>query len=173
MVQARPKTPHELSGIKGMGSYRLEKYGAALLAAINNRPVVGKSTPPQPRPTPAIEPNRPLKPATEDVESRLASLNREPLVATEEWTGRLLDRGFSAAEAALIRGIEPAVILRHAEKLVRFGRTIPIEAFVESDILEVWDERLKAGFDIPLPGSQLPPAIWALFLASRRPGHNS
>ncbi len=58
MVRARPRTPHELGGIKGMGSYRLEKYGAAILAAINGAP----ATDPVPAPVPRPEPVRPAPP---------------------------------------------------------------------------------------------------------------
>ena len=34
LATQRPATPQELAGIKGMGSYRIERYGAAILAAI-------------------------------------------------------------------------------------------------------------------------------------------
>ena len=167
MVRTRPGSPHELSGIKGMGSYRLEKYGSTLLGAINaaepiaypsvlqDPPLVG------PRPDPSfgvgIEPEPPVS-------------DREPIVPTEEWTGRLFDCGFSATEAALIRGFEPAAILRHAQVLVRGGRSVPIEAFVDRETLDLWNERLEAGFETPMADWEAAPGIWALFVAIRRAG---
>ncbi len=43
-------------------------------------------------------------------------------VATEEWTCRLLDRGFTIDEAAAIRGLVVPEIVRHATLAVRQGR---------------------------------------------------
>ena len=180
IVRARPASPFELGGIKGMGSYRLERYGAAILAAINGEPAastppsVSPSPPPsrpRPAPAPALEPLRPSRPAREfgaGIEAASPGARPGPMVPTEEWTGRLLDRDFTAAEIALIRGLEPAAILRHALKLARAGRPVPVAAFVAPAILEVWEERLAAGFDAPLPGSEVEPGVWELFVACRR-----
>ncbi len=169
LVRVRPRSPHELGGIKGMGSYRLEKYGAAILAAINEG-AADVAPPPSERPAPTLEPLKKTKTTPAEVEARLSALNREPLVPTEEWTGRLLDRGFTASEAALIRGFEPAAILRHAQKLVQAGRAIPIEAFVDLETLQLWDDRLEAGFDTPIPDWEHTPGVWALFVGCRRGG---
>ncbi len=169
MVRSRPRTPHELGGIKGMGSYRLEKYGASLLAAINASSPADPPAPPS-RPTPRADRRAAPDSFGAGLESEPVPIAPppEPVVTTEEWTGRLLDRGFSASEAALIRGFEPAAILRHALKLVRAGRLIPVEAFVEPATLEIWDERLAAGFSTPLPGWEIWPGHWELFVACRR-----
>ena len=164
MVRTRPRSPHELGGIKGMGSYRLEKYGAAILATINAAEPIAASAAPQP---PQSQPDRSFG-AGIDPDPPIP--HREPKVATEEWTGRLFDRGFTATEAALIRGFEPAAILRHAQSLVRSGRMIPIAAFVDRETLELWDERLDAGFDTPMPSWEAAPGVWALFVACRRVG---
>ena len=43
-------------------------------------------------------------------------------VPTEEWTWRLLDRGFTLDEAAAIRGLLPTDIVRHATLAVRQGK---------------------------------------------------
>ncbi len=95
------------------------------------------------------------------------------MVTTEEWTGRLLDKGFAASEVALIRGFELAAIIRHARVLARGGRAVPIEAFVAGADLKLWDERIEAGFDEPMPGWETVPGTWALFLACRRDGGHS
>ena len=49
-------------------------------------------------------------------------------VSTEEWTWRLVDRGFTIAEAAAIRGLEPAAIIRHLTWMVRRGHQLAIES---------------------------------------------
>ena len=165
LVRTRPRSPHELSGIKGMGSYRLEKYGASLLEAISAADpvtyasVLEASPPTRPRPDRSLDLG---------IEPDALVPNREPVVSVEEWTGRLFDRGFSATEAALIRGFEPAAILRHAQTLVNAGRSFPIEAFVDQASLELWDERLEAGFDTPMADWGTAPGIWSLFVACRK-----
>jgi len=159
LVRNRPRTPHELAGIKGMGSYRLEKYGAAILAAIAEG-AGGNST---------IDPRPKARAVAKEVGPRTPT-QPEPLIATEEWTGRLLDKGFSAVDAAAIRGVELAAIVRHAHALARNGRSVPIEAFVDGQTLQLWDERLEAGFDDPMEGWEPPKGLWDLFLACRREG---
>jgi len=156
MVRTRPKSPHELAGIKGMGSYRLEKYGSAILAAI-----AGKDLDPF-----APRPHAPVVPEWSPPPSEAPPTS--PWVPTEEWTARLFDRGFTLDEAALIRGLDPSTIIRHATTLANRGRTIAVEAFLPPETLATWDERLEAGFDSPMPGWERLPGLWALFLACRR-----
>ena len=202
LVRTRPRSPRELSGIKGMGSYRLEKYGSALLKAINaaepiaDPPVLQNPPPARQRPDPSPErfpiaagkggpaparsspepvpfsstDTREQSTPTAGIDPEPTVSDREPMVPTEEWTGRLLDRGFSATEAALIRGVEPVAVLRHAQLLIREKRLIPIEAFVDRETLELWDERLGAGFDTPIADWGAAPGIWSLFVACRRAG---
>ena len=156
MVRTRPKSPHELAGIKGMGSYRLEKYGSAILAAI-----AGKDLDPF-----APRPHAPVVPEWSPPPSEAPPTS--PWVPTEEWTARLFDRGFTLDEAALIRGLDPSTIIRHATTLANRGRTIAVEAFLAPETLATWDERLEAGFDSPMPGWERLPGLWPLFLACRR-----
>jgi ATP-dependent DNA helicase RecQ len=86
-------------------------------------------------------------------------------VPTEEWTCRLLDRGFSLDEAAAIRGLERAAIIRHATLAARQGRTVPVSALFDPDLIGRWDTwRLEHG-DSPPTGSG---DLWPLFLACRR-----
>ena len=162
LVRTRPRSPHQLSGIKGMGSYRLEKYGATILEAINSVEAVAYPTAPL-DPPPARSSPEPVSFASNETQDETARA-----VATEEWTGRLFDRGFSATEAALIRGVEPVAILRHARILVRGGRMVPIEVFVDQETVDLWDERLAAGFDTPLPAWGVTPGVWDLFVACRK-----
>ena len=170
LVQHRPRSPHELSGIKGMGSYRMEKYGAAILEAIQaNVPTAA----PMDRAAPnAPRSERSAHPFGEGIDSPTVetppSSPSEPRVSTEEWTGRLLDKGFTAVEIAQIRGVESSAILRHARLLIKSGRAMPIEAFIAAQVLTLWDERFEAGFTDPLPKWDADPALWAFFLACRQ-----
>ncbi len=91
LVRERPRTPSELARIKGMSPAKMERYGKALLEAITASPAA---------------PEAPAAPAP--------SSGPSSHVPTEEWTWRLLDRGFTLDEAADIRGLERSAILRHA-----------------------------------------------------------
>jgi ATP-dependent DNA helicase RecQ len=89
-------------------------------------------------------------------------------VATEEWTCRLLDRGFTLGEAAAIRGLEQTAIVRHLMLAVRQGRTIAPESFLDPATLALWDQwrsdPLATG---PPPGAAIGDPLWPLFLACR------
>ncbi|MFO0956723.1 MAG: RecQ family ATP-dependent DNA helicase [Isosphaeraceae bacterium] len=84
-------------------------------------------------------------------------------VRTEEWTWRLLERGFSADEAAAIRGLERSAIVRHATWMAREGRAIPLGAFLDPARLEAW--RAWKG---ETPPEDADAVVWALFLAARK-----
>ena len=179
LVFQRPKTPHELGGIKGMGSYRLERYGTALLEAIaaeaptpatpapRARPEVAQRSEPKP-PTPPAE--RPV-PATElpIPKPKVAEAALKPsktYVSTEEWTFRLFERGFSLDEVAAIRGLEPAMIVRHATWVVRQGKVVPVELLVDPETLGRWDDARRRG-ELAAPAEEAVPGLWACFLACR------
>ncbi|HEV3167227.1 MAG TPA: RecQ family ATP-dependent DNA helicase [Isosphaeraceae bacterium] len=152
LVRERPQTAHDLARIKGMGPARLERYGAALLSAIQEAP-------------PARAPER--------VETRSAAVQADPWIAgevpTEEWTWRLLDRGFSAVEAAAIRGLELATIIRHATSLVGHGRPVPLGAFLTPEQAAIWDAWYgQQGEASPPADLGSSPAFWPLYLALRQ-----
>ena len=100
LARDRPRSPQALAGIKGLGSARIDRFGAALLEAIadHSAPASIAEEPPRmlldPQPLPGVS----------DAQS----------VPTEEWTRRLLDRGFTIDEAAAIRGIDRSTVIRHA-----------------------------------------------------------
>jgi ATP-dependent DNA helicase RecQ len=92
----------------------------------------------------------------------------EAPVPTEEWTGRLLDRGFSAAESAAIRGLPPAAIVRHATWLARRGRPIPLQAFLAPDIIDRWEAWHHTNGDaLPPPDGEAAEGCWTLFLVCK------
>jgi ATP-dependent DNA helicase RecQ len=88
-------------------------------------------------------------------------------VPTEEWTWRLLDRGFNLEEAAAIRGLELAAIVRHATLMARKGQRIAIESYLSSETFQVWEGHRRRGETSPPPGSEESAGLFALFLACR------
>jgi len=92
-------------------------------------------------------------------------------VPTEEWTWRLLDRGFTLEEAAAVRGLLPADILRHATLAVRQGKPLTPESFLEPELLRLWDAwRAEHGDATPPPTDARPAGLWGLFVACRSRG---
>ncbi len=188
LVLQRPRTPHELGRIKGMGSYRLERYGTPILAAIAADPAApspvppAQSTPPKARtepvdrpapktPPPAVERPSPQverpSPAPKPPATEVAPKLNRPYVSTEEWTFRLLERGFSLDEAAAIRGLEPSIIVRHATWVVRQGKAVPIQLLIDAETLARWDDAHRRGEVGSPPGDEPVPGLWACFLACR------
>ncbi|QEH32637.1 ATP-dependent DNA helicase RecQ [Aquisphaera giovannonii] len=89
-------------------------------------------------------------------------------VATEEWTHRLIAKGFSVAEAAAIRGLDVAAVVRHLTWMVRRGQSIDPSSLAEAEALAAWEEwRASRGDDAPPPGDDLPPGLWSLYLLCR------
>jgi len=196
LVLRRPKSPHELAGVKGMGSYRLERYGSALLAAIGGgepdpvaTPAARPATTAKARTAPPARPKPPepileaLKPAasaaprtvgsgedkpaepTAAVQKEPSTGPSRPYISTEEWTWKLLGRGFTLDEAAAIRGLEPSIIVRHATWIARQGRPVPLEAFLAPETLARWAERHRGGETNPPPESEGMAGLWSLYLA--------
>jgi ATP-dependent DNA helicase RecQ len=183
----RPATPQALAAIKGMGPARLERFGDAILDAIRAAPAA-PSPPARPEPRPKPEPDPPPPPPSRPVVAVAASPQPRPVpkadvapavaeslvpatpyISTEEWTWRLLDRGFTPADAAAIRGLEPSAILRHATWMARQGRPVAIGGFLEAEALARWDTwHAEHGEQAPPADPGVPSGLWALFLACRR-----
>ncbi|MBV8383141.1 MAG: RecQ family ATP-dependent DNA helicase [Planctomycetaceae bacterium] len=169
LVRVRPRTPQELAGIKGLGPARLERYGAALLEAISQAgdPPSASIARPQPSAIPSAGSRVPA-----DGPSDRPRLPTAPLagsyVPTEEWTWRLLDRGFTLDEAAAIRGLDRSAVLRHVALMVRQGRPIAVETFLTPDLIRRWDAWRAEHGDAPPPFDRGASAdLWTLFLACR------
>ncbi len=193
LVRERPRSPHELASIKGVGPVTRERYGSALLAAIAGEPsspsqpapieLRSEPKPEPPRKNPFTEPppepkpepprknpftDRPPEPKPESPVAKPSSTaSGKTYVPTEEWTWRLLDRGFSLEEAAAIRGLEVGAIVRHATLMARKGHPLDLERCLPRGTLEAWDERRKGG-ELGAPSeADDPSGLWALFLACR------
>jgi ATP-dependent DNA helicase RecQ len=160
LVCQRPKNPHELAAIRGVFPQTRERFGAAILEAIAQ---TESSTL-----TPSLE----SKPFQDEHASPSIARSESPTstngyVPTEEWTWRLLDRGFNFEEAAAIRGLELAAIVRHATLMARKGRGIALDRFLSPGVILEWeDHRLKGESSLP-PGSEDSAGLFALFLACR------
>jgi ATP-dependent DNA helicase RecQ len=89
-------------------------------------------------------------------------------VPTEEWTWRLLDRGFTLDEAAAVRGLLPADIIRHLTLVVRQGKPVNPASFLTPDVLGRWDQwRTAHGETAPPPPDAGSNGLWSLFIACR------
>lgn len=151
LVQNRPNSPAALASIKGIGPATIDRHGQAILNAISH--FVQDERPPAETVEAAPGPPKP------------AAVNPAPPsahVRTEEWTWRLLDRGFSADEAAAIRGLERSAIVRHATWMAREGRPVSMAAFLDRDRLDAWRSHSE---ETPPPDAD--PALWSLYVAAR------
>ncbi len=168
LVRERPRSPHELAAIKGVGPVTRERYGAALLAAIAD---AGAPAVAVPRPAPKSEKSA-TSPLVETGRSIEPADTSRAYVPTEEWTWRLLDRGFTLDDAAAIRGLEAAAIVKHALLMARKGHPIPIERCVPAETLRRWEERRNGG-DLSEPEDEGPSGLWALYVATQGNGPRS
>jgi len=180
LVRDRPSTPAALAGIKGLGRARIERHGAALLHAIAASP---QSLPAAPRRQgeAAAEPNavgtrheprNPVSPPTAGTvvispSPQASTDSASKYVPTEEWTSRLIDRGFTIAEAAAIRGLDAPLIVRHLTWMVRRGHPLSVETLLAPETIAAWDAwHLENGETAPPePASAI--HVWPLFLACR------
>ena len=178
LVRQRPRTPQALAQIKGIGPAKLERFGSALIAAIS-----GGSSEAEARPIPIAPETVASRPSTPPPPTRREGPRREPVavdpgpppptsssyVSTEEWTWRLLDRGFTLDEAAAIRGLEISALVRHATWSARKGRGVPPVAFLSPETVDRWTAHLRdRGVDAPAPDGELGERYWELFVACQK-----
>jgi ATP-dependent DNA helicase RecQ len=165
LVRNRPRSPQALGQIKGIGPAKLERFGGALLQAIASEagPAIEAPKPPRPEPPPTV--SRPVDmPAPPQPAARGSSY-----VPTEEWTWKLLERGFSFEEASAIRGLEVAAIVRHATWMAQKGKKVAPEAFLSAETLGRWRIWLRdCGSETPPSGSADEMRYWPLFVACER-----
>ncbi|WP_337174714.1 RecQ family ATP-dependent DNA helicase [Paludisphaera sp.] len=196
IVRQKPATPAELGDVKGLGRARIERYGDAILAAVAGLPVAEpaprhaappveaptpeppKATPPKPapakaEPAPAVSAVEAPQPAPPKPKPAASVPTPTPTstsghVSTEEWTWRLIDRGFTIDEAGAIRGLEPAVVVRHLLWMLRRGKALDAAAVAPPDLAAAWDAWLATHPEGEAPEG---PAdrlhLWPLFRACR------
>ncbi len=172
LVRQRPASPPELAGIKGLGPARLERFGGAILGAIANDPSPLKDqelSPPPSRerePAPRATPETPSQPRPS---ISTATVAPHAYVPTEEWTCRLLDRGFLIDEAAAIRGLERSAIVRHVSLALRQGRHVPLPSLASAETLSRWEDWCREQGNASPPDDPLAAdGLWSLYLACRK-----
>ncbi len=155
IVRLKPTTPRALALINGIGPSKLERFGTDLLKAVleteTETATETKTQPPAP----------PLK----ILESTLAKTPIEEVVQ-EEWTCRLIDRGFSIAEASAIRRIPVGTIWEHIEQMVRSGRVIRADKIMTKERLRQCLEQLSTSRQSDSLPEGLSEVEWLIFLSS-------
>jgi ATP-dependent DNA helicase RecQ len=149
LVQWRPTSPQALARIKGIGPATMERYGAGILEAIRSAqgPASAYGAPRAcPEPVPAA-------------------------VTDEEWTGRLLDRGFTLEDCQAIRRLDRETLLGHALRLAQAGRPLPLSSLFTPGQLERCERLLREHGPEPPPEHLAEPrAAWDLFVRCRAAG---
>ena len=195
IVRTRPTTPPALAAIRGFSPAKLERYGAAILEAVAAFPLESsgieepegpvlpfKSPAARPvrvteRPPPAVDPAAEVS-TTLTVHPPPPDKPRSPVrasnayVPTEEWTWRLLDRGFTLDEVSAIRGLERLAVIRHMALAVRQGKAVAPEAYLPAETIERWSLWCDEKGETPPPPEMSGEGVaelWSLFLAGRRP----
>jgi ATP-dependent DNA helicase RecQ len=160
LVQQRPSTPGALALIKGLGRSRIERYGTALLQVIADFHPKQEEAAPDTVESPEQKQFRTVQSSSPRADSSH--------VPTEEWTWRLIERGFTIDEATLVRGLERTAIIRHLVWMVRRGNSLAVEAFLSPPAIAAWDawQATSAGVSPPSePADAL--HLWPLYLACR------
>ncbi|MDX2038529.1 MAG: RecQ family ATP-dependent DNA helicase [Isosphaeraceae bacterium] len=163
LVRIKPKTVQALAAIPGFGPARLERHGRAILDAI-----IGQSKSDGVLDTEETS-ERPEPKRAEPSRHPVASASTVPAtparVPTEEWTFRLVDRGFGIDDIAAIRGLERAVVIRHLSWTIRAGREVPWDSALPAELVGRWKEHARTGNpDAPPEDSEQWPGLWPLFL---------
>ena len=123
--------------------------------------------PPEPKASPAPQAAPPA--ATITVSSAASQPHAATAhVPTEEWTYRLIEKGFTAHEVAAIRGLEFPAILRHLVWMKRRGRALRVESFLAAEQIKPWDDwRAAHGDDAAPADAEQVPELWRLFVLCR------
>ncbi len=131
LARDRPQNLDRMLAIKGIGPAKVAKYGERLLQILNSSTTPPHSSLP---PSTLLTPHAPSSPTPPA---------HEPLI--HYWTWRLLERGFTQSECALIRNVDDQTVLAHALLAARDGHKIPLDAFLTEDQIEVLSELLTDG----------------------------
>ncbi len=171
IVRQVPRLPHDLLQLKGMGASRMERYGRAILDVIAEVIVEDASSSSIEIPKPKDQgtarsepPSRPSPVAVEAATRPEPSPSSSAYVPTEEWTWRLVQRGFNVSEVAAIRGLDHPAIVRHLTLVARQGNRVPIEGLVDSETHEKWRTWQSEHGKTPPPDLGRQTDLWTLFL---------
>jgi ATP-dependent DNA helicase RecQ len=161
LARSCPKTLDGLLAIKGIGPAKVAKYGERLLE------ILGGSSSRVISPPPACD----VGPSAASTGQRAASPSPSQRAPSSDgrtstqsppahyWTWRLLERGFTQAECALIRGVDEQTVLDHAIAAGRDGRSVSLDAFLPADMIELLARTVAASEEMDSVLEDLPPEI--------------
>ncbi len=161
LARSCPKTLDGLLAIKGIGPAKVAKYGERLLEILggsSSRITSPPSTRDAGRPGPSTEPRTAVpSPTPRSASSDGRASTQSP--PAHYWTWRLLERGFTQAECALIRGLDEQTVLDHAIAAGRDGRSVSLDAFLPADMIELLARAVAASEEMDSVLEDLPPEI--------------
>ncbi len=138
LARCRPESPAALLAVKGIGQAKVDRYGDALLDLLRTGSGESSDT---------VGAGMPCEESGDDPDEvpPFAELSGGPAAAgqfpeidrqpTHYWTWRLLNKGFSVAECAAIRGLSAEEILDHAICAAREGRRVELEWCLSADLV--------------------------------------
>jgi ATP-dependent DNA helicase RecQ len=153
LARAKPTSIDGMLEVKGIGPAKVAKFGERLLQLIVGTPA--DSSPPRnsrirSQPDEWLEADSSVEFADEPRGRRernrsQTSVDRVPLSPAPQllgppshyWTWRLLERGFTQSECALIRGVDEPTVLEHAVQAARDGHYVPLDAFLTDELIEL------------------------------------
>ena len=140
------RSPHELATIHGVGPSKLDlRRGAP--GGHRDRPASIDAPPPAFDPPPGLA-------------------GGSVLVPTEEWTWRLLNRGFTLDEAAAIRGLNRPAVIRHVLLKYRQGKPVDPLMLLDPHASPLGRLAIRPRRHLAAPQQEFPD-LWPVFLASR------
>jgi ATP-dependent DNA helicase RecQ len=142
LARVRPATLDGLLAIKGIGPAKVARYGERLLEILSGASarIVGLQSTRPVASSASSAANRADSPAP-TARDRVAEVQSPP---AHYWTWRLLERGFTQAECALIRGLDEQTVLEHAIAAGRAGRAVSLDAFLPAELIDLLARAIAA-----------------------------
>jgi ATP-dependent DNA helicase RecQ len=174
LARTKPESIDGLLSIKGIGSAKIAKYGERILELIGG--AAGAERAPTMR-SPGTHQPDPIPSHTREASDwsrRTVSEGSVSVRAAHYWTWRLLERGFTQSECALIRNMDEATVLRHAIESAREGNASPLNAFLPDELIQDLEKIVQAHSDQEIESfsDSLPDGITAehveLYMQNRR-----
>jgi ATP-dependent DNA helicase RecQ len=153
LARTRPQTIERMLAVKGMGPAKVAKYGERLLEILGSSEKPATETrrttaqspdreqPPAPeRPAPQPRDRQSQSPSVTTDHSPVSTHSAPHAPPSHYWTWRLLERGFTQAECAIIREIDESAVLAHAILAAREAHRVPLDAFLTGEQIEALGE---------------------------------
>ena len=148
LARRRPQCLDELATIRGIGPAKIKSFGSELLAILATAPTATSTAEPAPTVSASVALVEQAEEATTSPSNPFENGAPAPPALehpSHYWTWRLLQAGFAPHECALIRNIEPRVVLDHAVRAADEGRTVDATWFLSADLIARLEELVPAG----------------------------